>query len=108
MHFQLPRTLRPQACVGPSLALVVDITGTSANYNHCLAKALADHPGIVFRTAPYFGDRNAFRESFLKRDFLKTATWLADRWPAIVRHRRLWKAVQLHGYLSGWREVRRQ
>jgi glycosyltransferase involved in cell wall biosynthesis len=91
-----------------SLALVVDITGTSVNYNHGLAKALADYPEVVFRTAPYFGDRNAFRESFLRRDFLQTAAWLADRWPNIVRHTRLWKAVQLQGYLSGWREVLRE
>jgi glycosyltransferase involved in cell wall biosynthesis len=86
----------------------VDITGTSVNYNHGLSKAFADHGGVVFRTAPYFGDRNAFRESFLQRDFLKTAAWLTGRWPAIVRHRRLWKAVQLHGYLTGWRDVLRE
>ncbi len=94
--------------VPPSLALVVDITGTSVNYNHGLSKAFADYPEVVFRTAPYFGDRNAFQHSSLKRDFLRTATWLADRWPAIVRHPRLWKAVQLQGYLSGWRDVLRE
>jgi glycosyltransferase involved in cell wall biosynthesis len=101
--------LSPDALAKPperhSLALVVDITGTSATYNQCLAKALAEYPEVMFRTAPYFGDRHAFSSSFLKRDFLRTATWLADRWPGIRRHRRLWKAVQLQGYLSGWREV---
>jgi glycosyltransferase involved in cell wall biosynthesis len=87
------------------LALVVDITGTSANYNQGLSKALAGYPGVVFRTAPYFGDRSAFRDGALKRDFLSTAAWCVDRWPAITRHRRLWKFLQLHGYLSGWRDV---
>jgi D-inositol-3-phosphate glycosyltransferase len=93
---------------GSSLALIVDITGTSVNYNHGLANALAAYPEVVFRTAPYFGDRNAFRESLLRRDFLRTAAWLADRWPGIVHHHRLWKAVQLHGYLSGWRDALRE
>jgi glycosyltransferase involved in cell wall biosynthesis len=83
----------------------VDITGTSVNYNHGLSKAFVEYPEVVFRTAPYFGDRNAFRDTVLKRDFLKTATWMADRWPGIIRRRRLWKAIQLHGYLSGWRDV---
>jgi len=90
------------------LALVVDITGTSVNYNHGLSKAFIDYPDVVFRTAPYFGDRNAFRSTVLKRDFLRTATWLVDRWPGIIRHRRLWKAIQLQGYLSGWRDVLRE
>ncbi len=108
MHYPLSRTSRPQTCVRPSLALVVDITATSVNYDHGLAKAFADHPGIVFRTAPYFGDRDAFPESALQRDYLKTAAWLTDRWPAIVRHRPLWKAVQLHGYLTAWRDVLRE
>ncbi|MEO8256949.1 MAG: glycosyltransferase [Acidobacteriota bacterium] len=87
------------------LALVVDITGTSANYNQSLSRAFADHPEVVFRTAPYFGDRDAFRDSLLQRDFLSTATWLADRWPGIVNHHWLWKTVQLQGYFSGWRDV---
>ena len=90
------------------LALVVDITGTSVNYNHGLSKALVEYPEVVFRTAPYFGDRNAFRNSVLKQDYLRAATWLVDRWPGVVRHRRLWKAIQLHGYLSGWRDVLRE
>jgi glycosyltransferase involved in cell wall biosynthesis len=105
MHAQLSPAAPTKAPNRHSLALVVDITGTSANYNQCLAKAFAEYPEIVFRTAPYFGDRSAFANSFLKRDFLRTATWLADRWPCIRRHRLLWKAVQLQGYLSGWREV---
>jgi glycosyltransferase involved in cell wall biosynthesis len=88
-----------------SLALVVDITGTSANYNQGLSRAFAAHPEVIFRTAPYFGDRNAFRDSVLKKDFLRSATWLADRWPAIIRYHGLWKAVQLQGYVSGWYDV---
>jgi len=90
------------------LALVVDITGTTAHYNHGLSRAFADYPEIVFRTAPYFRDRSAFRDSVLKTDFLRTATWLVDRWPAIIRHRWLWKAVQLQGYLSGWHDILRE
>jgi glycosyltransferase involved in cell wall biosynthesis len=107
-HSQLSPASPATTAVRHSLALVVDITGTSVNYNQGLSKAFAVYPEIVFRTAPYFGDRNAFRESFLERDFLRTASWLADRWPAIIRHPRLWKAVQLQGYLSGWRDVLRE
>lgn len=87
------------------LALVVDITGTSVNYNHALANAFSEYPEVVFRTAPYFCDRNAFRDSLLERDFLKTATWVADRWPGVIRRPLVWKAVQLQGYLSGWHDV---
>jgi glycosyltransferase involved in cell wall biosynthesis len=105
MHGQLSPAALAKALESHSLALVVDITGTSVNYNECLAKAFAEYPEIVFRTAPYFGDRNAFSNSFLKRDFLSTATRLADCWPGIRRHPLLWKAVQLQGYLSGWRDV---
>jgi glycosyltransferase involved in cell wall biosynthesis len=108
MQSQSPPAFPAQTAVRHSLALVVDITGTSANYNQGLAKAFADYPEIVFRTAPYFGDRNAFRDSFLKKDFLRTAKWFADRWPAVVHHPRLWKAIQLQGYLSGWRDVLRE
>jgi glycosyltransferase involved in cell wall biosynthesis len=105
MHVPSSQGAFAKAAEPRSLALVVDITGTSANYDHGLAKAFAEYPEVVFRTAPYFGDRRAFSNSFLKRDFLRIATWLADRWPGIRRHRLLWKAVQLQGYLSGWREV---
>lgn len=66
---------------------------------------MTEYPEVVFRTAPYFADRNAFQESPLRRDLLETAAWLADCWPGIIHYNSLWKAVQLHGYLSGWRNV---
>src|SRR5262245_60841593 len=86
-----------------ALALVVDITATSPHYDAALSKAFADHSEVVFRTSPYFRDRTAFPDSLLRRDFLGTATWIADRWPAIVRWPSVWKIVQLHGYFSAWR-----
>jgi glycosyltransferase involved in cell wall biosynthesis len=85
--------------------MIVDITGTTYHYDHNLAKALTAHPEVVFRTAPYLADRAAFRDSCLRRDLLRSAAWLVDRWPGVIQHNFLWKAIQLQGYLSGWASV---
>jgi glycosyltransferase involved in cell wall biosynthesis len=91
-----------------SLAMIVDITGTAPQYDAPLSKALADYPEVVFRASPFFPDPSAYANNALRRDLLGTAAWLADRWPAVVRQRLLWKMVQLHGYLSGWLDVLRE
>jgi glycosyltransferase involved in cell wall biosynthesis len=88
-----------------SLATIVDITGNTPHYDAALARALADHPDVVFRTSPCFADRSAFQNSLLRRDFLRTADWLATRWPGLVRHHWLWKTIQLSGYVRGWHSV---
>jgi glycosyltransferase involved in cell wall biosynthesis len=90
------------------LAMVVDFTGTAPHYNQGLSKALAGYPQVLFRTSPYFGDRNAFQDSFLRKDLMGTARWLADRWPGVTSHYWLWKAAQLQGYLFGWRDVMKE
>jgi glycosyltransferase involved in cell wall biosynthesis len=101
----LSRKPAARSSVEHVLAMVVDFTGTSPHYNQGLSKALADYPQVLFRTSPYFGDRNAFQDSFLRKDLLGTARWLADRWPGITRHHWLWKAVQFQGYVFGWHDV---
>lgn len=54
IHAQLSEASFPKPPERLWLALVVDITGTSANYNHGLAKASASNPEVVFRTGPYW------------------------------------------------------
>ena len=50
ISFEMPSQLSPaslaKTAVRHSLALVVDITGTSVNYNHGLSKAFADYPEV--------------------------------------------------------------
>ena len=86
----------------------IDFAGTAPQYDAPLSKALADYPEVVFRTSPFFPDGSAYANNALRRDLLGTAAWLADRWPAVVRLRLPWKAVQLHGYLSGWFDILRE
>jgi glycosyltransferase involved in cell wall biosynthesis len=91
-----------------SLAVVVDITCSTPHYDAALSKALAPFSEVTFRTSPYFLDRSAFHDSFLRRDLLKTTTQLADRFPSLARRQWLWKALQLQGYVSAWGDILRE
>jgi glycosyltransferase involved in cell wall biosynthesis len=93
------------------LALVVDITGHSPEYDAPLCHALSRYPEVRFRTSRVLThwavDRKTLAASGLQMDFLGGAAWLADRWPGVTERPALWKLLQLQGYLRGWRDISR-
>jgi len=92
---------------GQPLVMIVDITGSTLQYDAPLSQALATDSNVIFRTSPFFREPTAFRMNTLRMDFLPRAAWLADRWPGVV-DRRFWKVVQLQGYLSAWPNILRE
>jgi len=89
------------------LAMIVDITGTTPRYDAALSKALIDYPEVLFRSCPFFIDPDA-PDSPMRKDLLRTAGWLKERWPGVVRRSWLWRILQLHGYLAGCRDIMRE
>lgn len=87
--------------------MIVDVTGSTLQYDAPLSKALATYSNVIFRTSPFFREPNAFRNNPLRMDLLPHAAWLLDRWPGVIESR-LWKMVQLHGYLSAWPNILRE